>query len=333
MSRLARTTRVLARLLVIALGLCATTSAAFARSHVVVISGIGGEDHFSDLFYRWSKTLAEAVQTNAGVPASSIHYLAEDPARDPDLIAGRSTRDEIVATLASVAASADESDNILVVLIGHGSDNGQRVAFNIPGPDLDPDALDQALEVFGQRRVAVVNTTASSAAFANLLSRDGRIVVTATATPAENQHTWFASAFATAFAESGADRNKDRRVSLLEAFEFAVRETARFYETEGRVLTEHAQIDDNGDGRPSREAVEGGDGDIARLFTLEPEAKASASDRKQLALNISARRLVDDIENLKRVKRTMSITEFEQNLEALLIELALNRRAHRKLIQ
>ncbi len=45
-----------------------------------------------------------------------------------------------------------------------------------------------------------------------------------------------------------ADLDKDGQVSLLEAFLIASRRTLEFYKVEGRIATEHALIDDNGDG-------------------------------------------------------------------------------------
>ena len=59
------------------------------------------------------------------------------------------------------------------------------------------------------------------------------------------------SAGSAAFTTPGADTDKDERVSLLEAFVYAKREVARAYETDTRLATEHAMLDDDGDRRGS----------------------------------------------------------------------------------
>ncbi len=48
------------------------------------------------------------------------------------------------------------------------------------------------------------------------------------------------------------DLDKDGQTSLFEAFLAASRRTEEFYETEGRLATEHALLDDNGDGNGVR---------------------------------------------------------------------------------
>ena len=57
---------------------------------------------------------------------------------------------------------------------------------------------------------------------------------------------------ARALAEDGADLDKDERVSMLEAFTFARAEVGRVYERDNRLLTEHAMLDDDGDGDPCK---------------------------------------------------------------------------------
>src|SRR4029450_11370062 len=70
---------------------------------------------------------------------------------------------------------------------------------------------------------------------------------TATKSDMERNQTRFATYFIQAYASDVADADKDGRVSVLEAFDYARREVARAYESENHLLTEHAQLDDNGD--------------------------------------------------------------------------------------
>ena len=76
--------------------------------------------------------------------------------------------------------------------------------------------------------------------------------------------------FVEAFAADVADLDKDGRISVLEAYNYASREVKRFYEDEGRMLTETSQLEDNGDGVPSNvlQAGIGVDGELARGLFL-----------------------------------------------------------------
>src|SRR4029450_8981839 len=64
----------------------------------------------------------------------------------------------------------------------------------------------------------------------------------------ENNFARFGGFLAASLNEPAADLDQDGQTSLLEAFLRASHLTREFYATEGRLATEHALIDDNGDG-------------------------------------------------------------------------------------
>ena len=164
------------------------------------------------------------------------------------MVQDRSTLENIGSTLSRLAREAGPEDRILLLLIGHGTGQGEEAEFNLPGPDLDPHALDRMLMDFRSQTVAVVNTAPSSGPFLPVLSGPNRVVVTATRSALERNETQFGGFFVEGFRGDGADLDKDGRVSLAEAFQFARRETDRYYETRNLLATEHAQLDDDGDG-------------------------------------------------------------------------------------
>jgi hypothetical protein len=298
---------------------------------LLVISGIGGESYYSSLFQRWSADMAQVATAHAGVEPEQVIRLSEDPQQTPVL----STKANILDAIADLSETTRPGDVVVVMLVGHGTARERKALFNIPGPDLSADELAEALEPLSNRTLAVVNTTPASASYVEALSAPGRIVITATAAKAENQHTRFGGQFVTAFAKAAADSNKDGSVSFLEAFNHARRETERAYEREGRLLTEHAQLDDNGDGIgtrvPERDSA---DGALAATVHLGAAPTGTATgvslDQGRLTLQFEARELVDRIEALKRRKRTLTYPAYEEALEVLLVTLALNRRAFRR---
>jgi hypothetical protein len=308
--------------------------ASHAQTRLVVVSGLAGEPKYVESFHAWSASLVDAARARYGMADSSIVWLAEDPAKAPGRIAGRSTKENVERTLDGLAARMRPGEQLVVVLVGHGSTQGDGVRLTLPGPDLSAADLSRALAKHGNRRVAVVVAASSSGDFVPALSGPGRVVITATKSGFERNESIFGGHFVAALAGDGADADKDGRVSLLEAFTYAAREVRRVYEQDNRLLTEHALLDDNGDRSGSAEpGARGGDGGLARSFFLTGRASASAasSDPRAGALRKEKEELEAKIEALKGRKSAMDAKAYEAELERLLVELAATTRALRAL--
>ena len=63
-------------------------------------------------------------------------YLTERPEEDANRRDGEVTQAEIARAFAALARSVKEDDVVFVVLIGHGTFDGQMAKFNLPGPDM-----------------------------------------------------------------------------------------------------------------------------------------------------------------------------------------------------
>jgi hypothetical protein len=270
-----------------------------------------------------------------GVPPENVVYLAERPELDPALIDGRSTKEDVTGTLGDLAGRAAPQATIFVVLIGHGSYQGDESRFSMPGPDMSAKDFAAALDQFATQQVVFVNTASASGDFVKELSAPNRTVITATKSPFERNETVFCEHFINAFSQDVADVDKDERVSILEAFDYARTEVARFFESEARLLTEHAVLDDNGDGVGSSEPnPESGDGALARTLFLDagaPGAGELVTDDPELKALYERR---DDLERqiatLRDRKDEMQSTAYENALEELLLDLARTSQAIRE---
>ncbi len=310
-------------------GLLTTVQAGPARTHLVIVSGLGGSPEHSETFHNLAIELADAAEARYGLARADVHYLGEDPDRSPERMRAKATRENVERTLSDIALASGPDDRTLIVLIGHGSYNNNESRFNLPGPDLTAAEFGLLLDRFGTRAVALVNCASSSGEFIAALSGPGRIIVTATRSGRERNETVFARFFVEAFSSEGADLDKDKRISLLEAFQFARRLTGDYYERAKQMLTEHALLDDNGDGEGSAEAdVEQGDGLLARSFYLEGNPAAAAAERaggadpELTALYEKRRGLQGQIEALRIRKNEMDPDEYTRELERLLVDLA-----------
>ena len=285
------------------------------RATVIVIAGAAGEAEFAPDFAQqmeaWSKVSAQAGAKHISIGAS-----------DTD-------RERVKSALEAEEKSGP--GELWVVLIGHGTFDGKEAKLNLRGPDLSATDLAEWLKPF-QRPMAVIDTTSSSAPFIARLAAPKRVIVSATRSGHEQNYARFGKYFAEALGDPKSDLDKDGQISLLESFLSASHRTMEFYKTEGRLPTEHALVDDNGDGLgtpadwfrgvlATKRAKDGAtpDGTRAHQFHLVRSAA-----EQQLSADVRARR--DDLEQqvavLREKKAKMNEEKYFQELEKLLLELA-----------
>jgi hypothetical protein len=164
------------------------------------------------------------------------------------------TADDVKRTFAQLKSQLDPNNVLFVFLIGHGSFDGKESKFNLVGPDFSAAEYNALLASLPTQRVVVFNMSSASGEFAKSLSAKGRIVVTATRNGQESNATHFPGFFIAALNAKDADTDQDGHTSVLEAFLYANRLTADFYTRAGRLATEHALLEDNGDGVGSRKS-------------------------------------------------------------------------------
>lgn len=299
--------------------------AAAQDAHVAVIVGLGGEPEHAETFRRWAASLVDHAGERLGIPRERILYLAEDPEQDPKRATAKATKTEVETRLTALGAAAKADDVVFVVLIGHGTSDGKVAKFNLPGPDMTAADFAAILKGFGTRNVVFVNSTSASGPFIEALSAPGRVIVTATRNAAEQFATLFGGYFIDALASDAADADKNRRVSVLEAFNAAKIEVARVYQQRGIMLTERALLEDGGDGEGSPDpVVNGKDGRVAAMLSLGATAEdlKLPDDPALRKLYEERRELERRAEALKLMKASMPPAQYAAELEKVLIDLA-----------
>jgi hypothetical protein len=297
-------------------------------THLLVVVGLAGEPEHAELFQRWAATLVDA---SAKLGVEQPIYLAEKPDVDPKRVTGRSSKEEIVKAFDRLKAAGEDAV-VFIVLIGHGTFDGKVARFNVPGPDLTPADFEPLLAGLKAKHVVFVNTASASGPFMQALAGRGRTIVTATRNGTERFATLFGGYFVDAFAGSDADADKNRRVSVLEAFAFARREVTNAYEREGIMLTEHALLNDSGGEGVADPAPDGKQGKVAALLSLGSAAASDPlpADPKLRALYVERRELERRIEALKLLKGSMPADRYTSELEKLATDLALKTRQIRE---
>jgi hypothetical protein len=172
-------------------------------------------------------------------------------------------------------------------------------------------------------RLVLVNTASASFPFLERLSGPRRVVITATDSPAQRYDTIFPEYFIRALTDPAADLDKNQRVSVWEAFAAASGAVRRHYQQRGQLSTEHALLDDNGDGIGNEVTTPGDDGSLASRTYLD-ESLPGAQPTDEVLLKLLQRRstLEAEIEDLKIRRQFLPPAEYAKEFERLMIELS-----------
>ena len=269
--------------------------AASAELTVVVIEGLGGEPRYTERF-------AEQV---AEIERAALQMTSAESVRV--FRAGDFDRDDVLAYFEALPSRLSDGDRLQLYLIGHGSYDDHDYKFNIDGPDLTGEDLADMLAQAPEAAQLVVNTSSASGATADRLMAENRTLVLATRSGVERHATRFGTYFTAALTDASADSDKDGVISAGEAFRYAERQVADYYDRNGQLATEHPRI-------------EGGQADLFSVARLEarPETTDSIIDRLLTERNA----LNDEIDALRLRRDEMTAEQYQSELLGRLVELA-----------
>lgn len=306
------------------------------NKHAVIVTGAAASDEIRERFRRWSFDLYDVLLTEYGYHEEHLWLLLDDgevsgPAGQR---VGASSRvEDVRSSLEAVRSHAQQGDQVTVFLIGHGAATFGEPKFNNVGPDMTAEDFADMLGVFDAQDLVVINTASGSFEFSRALSALGRVIVSATRSPAERYDPRFGGYFIEGLTEHRADIDRNGMVSVLEAFNYASSRVAEWYSEQGRLATEHAVLDDNGDGMFSREpGASESDGLLAEIAYLDViRADVEKQSSEALALRSQMQALEREIFILRNRKGDYLEHEYWGRLEALLIDLALATRSYHAL--
>ncbi|MEC7813157.1 MAG: hypothetical protein VX598_10150 [Verrucomicrobiota bacterium] len=285
---------------------------------VMIITGAGGEEEYTELFAEWGGGLAKAFDGNA---AEMVHITNK-----PEDTGARKT---VESTLNKWVENPDVE--IWILLVGHGTFDGKVAKFNLVGNDASDADFKHWLKPH-RGPLVFINTSSCSAPFIRSLSGPNRVVATATKSGYEQNFCRFGGYMAAALGQAEADLDKDGAVSVLEAFLIASRQAGEFYRENDRLVSENALLDDNGDGmgtpadwfrgvRTQKKAKgkSSADGKLSRLVfpVIPPAEKDIPAPLRKKRLAIEAK-----IETLRSLKKTLEAEIYYRDLEKLFLELA-----------
>lgn len=281
-----------------------------ATTFQVIVGGLGGQPEYETRFV----TLTNDMKKLVSGPDADVQAFSGDSA----------TKINLKNALATVAAKAKPEDALVVTLIGHGNFDGVDYKFNVKGPDVTARDLRDWLASVKAKQLVVIATSSAGAALP-VLQAPHRVLISATRTGTERNAVVFSRYFVEAFRDAAADTDKNESVTALEAFRYADQRTAKFYEAQKRLSTEHALLEDTGQGQGVRApGPENGKGMEASRFVVMrfgSVQKVMADPAKQ-ALLARKEQLEQAIDKLKYEKAALPADQYKRQLQQLLLELA-----------
>lgn len=303
---------------VVALGsiiLAAATHVAAADRYALIVSGASGGSQYAQRYDAWRDALLTILRDQFGYPSDHVHVLSDSPSPGTR----RSTRDNVRASIDLLRQQSKADDVVLVILIGHGStgDAGDS-KFNLVGPDLSARDWAELLKPVAGR-IVFVDTSGGSFPFLKALAAPGRIVLTATDTPGQVFETVFAEFFINALGAPAADADKNQKVSIQEAFDYASAGVKGWFAEKGQLATERPALDDTGHGANEEPATRS----LASITYLQPDVRIPPTADAELAGLIRRRaELESTVERLRINKPNLPQDQYERELESLLLEMA-----------
>jgi hypothetical protein len=291
---------------------------AHAELYITIVQGLGGMPEYQQEF----DTVREQVV------AASITLTNEE--RVFTFNGDAATRDALLAHFDSLKEKMSDDDRAAIYLIGHGSFDGEEYKYNIPGVDLTSADFKGVLEALPGQNHVLISTGSTSGALVEGITgvpapRDDAppsdaeaapaaesakyLIVSATRNGNERNATHFGRFFAEALVSSEADINKNDTISVQEAYDYAEREVAAYFEDEQRLATEHSQLRGSGAAQFS----------LSRLNALEYETDdPGLGDLLQQRMDLDAK-----IEELQlRRGEYASNRDYLQALQALVLQAA-----------
>ena len=313
------------RLSAIGIAVCVMMFGLFSRAQtnerrsLLLVVGAPGEAEYADQFSAQADLWKQAA-AKGGLQLTVIGQ------------GDSGTNDDRTILTNTLAAEVSKSDGeFWLVFLGHGTFDGHSAKFNLRGPDISADELAAALKPC-RRRLIVIQCASASGPFLSALSGPGRVIITATRSGYEANATHFGGYLAHAIADPSADLDKDGQTSLLEAFLLASRQTADFYKEQGRLMTEHALLDDNGDGLGTppdwfqgvRAVKKASGGKSVDGVSTHQVMLVRGDSEQKLSPEVRARRdeLEQKLSALRSRKSAMQEDDYYKELEVILVETA-----------
>ena len=258
------------------------------KNYVIVVAGINKDPDERQRKTRTVMRLHRYFTEHMKLESKQLKLLIDRDSFVP-LPGEASTAPNLRGALQQLSRRIRPADRLIFYYVGQANIVGEQLRFNLPGPDITHLDLGQWLDEVipptyiestdgrdpnsGDLGEHVIIIDCPGAGLALDVLRGANRIVVCGARSDQPYSTRFSDFFVPALSEPLNDVDTDGRISLLEAFQAAVKQTDELYLEEDLLKTETALLDDNGDGVPSQQPwrfrEDGNDGRAAAACFLD----------------------------------------------------------------
>jgi len=221
--------------------------------HALILCGHPGDAAHVKTLTETVVKLGTGLTKTLGIPAERQHVVfGTEPPKALPGATGPATREAVTAAVADVRKSLRPEDGLWVICLGHGHHDGRQAWWNLPGPDISAGEFGKLFADITCREQVFVMTMSLSGYFVRPLARRDRVVIAATEADAETNETVFPNILAqvlnTDLKLAVHDIDQDGKLTLFDLYVLVAKEVAQSYVSAEELSTEHAQLEDDGDG-------------------------------------------------------------------------------------
>jgi hypothetical protein len=232
-------------------------AATFGAPAVFILCGSpGDEDHHANFEKRLTR-LRKWFTQRAALPSADVKvYYGPESAG----YAGTAGRENIQKVCAAAVELTKAGRPVWFLLTGHANDAPGDVRFNLPGGDLSGKELagwlSGAAAGDGAAPLNIILATACSGRAIKHLAGPGRSIIAAANATEGADESVFADGLVQILEDGTGDADKDGSLSMTEIFTGSRAAVLQLYQSKGYLLTEHACLDGDGDGRATQRPSE-----------------------------------------------------------------------------
>ena len=282
---------------------------AFGDSSAVIIQGVAGSDDHEKKFTKWATGTRDVLVQDLGFSKDRVFLLTGDATR----------KEAVQKTFDQLKQQVKPQDTFLLFLIGHGSFDTD-FKLNILGADLTGAEYSKLIDSLNPSRAIVVNSSTGSGGMFETMKGKNRVLI-ASSRSGEKEDPVFYEHFLNGLKGVAADEDKDKKVSVWEAFKYASSAVDRFYKEKTLIMTEHAALAAAGAPQVAPTVAEQDVPVLARVTALTADRDVTVADPKLQALLNEKKAIDQKIEALRLDKGLLSETQYQDRLEELILEL------------
>lgn len=228
---------------------------------LLVCCGLPGDDEHRERLTGACEKIIAAAEPVLGVAPKRLRVLAGDERMREALDGaaddvGVCTRETVAEAMEALAGEVQASEACWIIVLGHSHLYDAHSWFNVAGPDFDQTEFARWAEPLASREQVFWLTMPISGFWLKPLASGSRVVISATEADLEFTGTEMPYALADVLSGDAAhqrleDVDGDGAMSLLDLYLATSLEINGRFRAIERLQTEHAQLEDNGDGRGS----------------------------------------------------------------------------------